>query len=369
MDRRRQTQARKNEPDAADAAVADRFRYFLEAARLDRESFVAGVDGAISAKSLFSVLSGDRRPSRALAVLIERTWGFRATFLLDGRGPMWTGRRRGDGADREDEAAPPLSTLSHEEAAVVAYMRRSVENARTMEAELVRAELWERLFARALALIGEVEACGRSRDPGDVAIYPLFVKLVYEECQFAAERFAQLGALSIRRRVNRLTDRYLERYLDEVPRALLDPAEHEALARTLRPVLARRQKSQRAIDASIAALTTTLENLVELGSPRALLAATAQQRRSTRGRALAERLYELCAQIPAKAVPPALTRALATAVAEVEKSAGAAPSLSELLQRLARDLLSGLEVDVALESQSVEELRARHHATVAPLTA
>src|SRR5262249_5710 len=49
-----------------------------------------------------------------------------------------------------------------------------------------------------------------------------------------------------------------------------------------RPVLARRQKTLRAIDASIAALTTTLENLVELGSPRGLLTATAQERRGAR---------------------------------------------------------------------------------------
>jgi hypothetical protein len=368
MERRPQKQARNHEPDPADVAVADRFRYFLEAVRLDREAFVAGVDGAITPKSLFSVLSGDRRPSRALAVLIERTWGFRAAFLLEGKGPMWSGRRRDAGA-AEEEVAPSPSSLSQTEAAVVAYMRRSVENARTMEAELVRAELWERLFARTLALIGEVEACGRSPDPGERAIYPLFVKLVYEECQFAAERFAQLAALAIRRRVHRLTDRYIERYLDEVPRTMLERDEHEALARTLRPVLARRQKSLRAIDASIAALTTTLENLVELGSPRALLTATAQQRRGARGRALAERLYELCAQIPHRALSPALAKGLATAVAEVEKSAGPAPSLSELLLRLARDLLAGLEVDVAVESQSVEELRARHHATVAPLTA
>jgi hypothetical protein len=360
MGRRPRTQDRST--DADDARVAERFRYFLEAAGLSRESFVAGVDGAISAKSLFSVLAGTRRPSRALAVLIERTWGFCAAFLLEGRGPMWRARR-----DDSDDLPP--TALSPEEAAVIAFMRRSVENARTMGRERARAELWERLWARTFALIDELEACGRSSDPGDRAIYPLFVKLVYEECQFAAARFAQLGELHIRRRVHRLTDRYIERYLDEVPRGMLLPDDHEALARTLRPVLARRQKALRAIDESITALTTTLENLVELGSPRGLLEATAQRRRATRGRALADRLEALCDEIPARALPPPLLRALSAAVAEVGDVAGAAPSLADLLLRLARDLLAQLEIDIAVESQSVEELRARHHATVAPLTA
>jgi hypothetical protein len=345
------------------AQLAERFRYFLEATGMSRADFVAGVDGAISPKSLFSVLSGTRRPSRALAVLIERTWGFRAAFLLDGKGPMW--RSASDGGDGGGAAA----TLSPQEGAVVAFMRRSVENARTMERELRRAELWERLYARTQSLIDELERCGSSSDPGDRAIYPLFVKLVYEECQFAAARFAQLGALGIRRRVHRLTDRYIERYLDEVPRQMLGAREHEALARTLRPVLARRQKALRAIDESIAALTTTLANLEALGSPRALLEATARERRATRGRALAERLAELFAAIPARALAAPLRQELAATVAEVTEAARRAPSLADRLQRLARDLLAELEIDVAVASQSVEELRARHHATVAPLTA
>src|SRR5213076_2843427 len=140
-----------------------RFRYFLRARGLSREDFVAAVDGAITAKSLFSVMSGARRPSRALAVLMERTWGFRAEFLLEGRGPMW----------RAAPARSGGSGLAPQEEAVVAFMRRSVENARTMERELARAESWERLFARAMALIEELEACAASSDAGDRAIYPL----------------------------------------------------------------------------------------------------------------------------------------------------------------------------------------------------
>jgi hypothetical protein len=353
---------KKQEALAGDAAVAERFRYFLEAQQLDREGFVAGVDGAVSAKSLFSILSGARRPSRALAVLIERTWGFRAAFLLEGRGPMWRagGAHHGD-ADGDAETVH----LSPAERAVVAFMRRSVENARTLERERERAELWERLFARTMALIGELEACGASSDPGDRAVYPLFVKLVYEEAQFAATRYAQLGALHIRRRVHRLTDRYLERYLDEVPRPMLSADEHAALVRTLTPVQARRRRALRALDESIAALTTTLRNLVTLGSPRALLEATAQRHGAAEH---AARLEALLAAIPAGTLPRALKRELGAAAAEASEAARRAPAPGERLQRLARDLLAGLEVDAAVASQSVEELRALHHATVAPLT-
>jgi hypothetical protein len=365
MDRVGQKQAGSQATVAGDPQLAERFRYFLEAAGLTREQLVAHVDHAISAKSLFSILNGTRRPSRALAVLIERTWGFRAAFLLDGKGPMWGAQARAEGA----AATADADQLSPQEARVIAYMRRSVENARTLERELGRAELWERLFSRTMALIAELETCARSRDAGDRAIYPLFVKLVYEECQFAAERYAQLGALEIRRRVHRLTDRYIERYLDEVPHAMLRPNEHEALARTLRPVLEQRRKALKAIDESIAALTTTLQNMLELGSPRALLETSAGERRASRGRALADRLAGLVEQIPSRALPAALKRELGAAVAEVTHAARQVPSLADLLRRLARDLLSGLEVDVAVESQSVEQLRARHHATVAPLTA
>src|SRR5688572_12402740 len=61
-----------------DEGTAERFRYFLHTRGLSREAFVAGVDGAVAEKTLYALLDGSRRPSRALAVLIERTWGFRA---------------------------------------------------------------------------------------------------------------------------------------------------------------------------------------------------------------------------------------------------------------------------------------------------
>jgi hypothetical protein len=351
---------RRGKKQEGDATVAERFRYFLEAQGLDRKSFVERVDGAVTAKTLFSVLSGARRPSRALAVLIERTWGFRAAFLLDGRGPMWR--------QVEGEATTTGEALSPAERAVVAFMRRSVENARTLSRECERAELWERLFARTLALIAELDACARSDDTGDRAVYPLFVKLVYEECQFAAARYAQLGALHIRRRVHKLTDQYLARYLDELARPMLSPEEHAELQRTLAPVLARRRRGLSAIDESIAALTTTLRNLEGLGSPRALLEATAQTRRGGDERAHLARLEALVRALPPESLPARQRRALLATVAQAQRALPPAPSLAERLQRLARDLLAGLGVDVAVESQSVEELRALHHATVAPLT-
>src|SRR5262249_26771208 len=87
---KRPADAVRKRPAAGDPDVAVRFRYFLEQASLTREEFVAATDGAITARSLYAVLSGARRPSRALAVLIERTWGFRADFLLHGTGEMWS---------------------------------------------------------------------------------------------------------------------------------------------------------------------------------------------------------------------------------------------------------------------------------------
>jgi hypothetical protein len=112
--------------------VADRFRTLLEGTGLTREGFVAALDGAVSARSLYAVLCGARRPSRSLALLIERTWGFRASYLLDGESPAWT---------RAESIGPGVVAveLSQAESAVIKFMRTSVENSRTLLAELDHA--------------------------------------------------------------------------------------------------------------------------------------------------------------------------------------------------------------------------------------
>src|SRR5262249_28507501 len=172
------------------AAVAERFRYFLEATELSREDFVAKVGGAITPRSLFSILSGARQPSRALALLVEKTWGYRADFLLEGKGEMWTSPSRGQAS---------LSPLEQEG---LAFMRRSVENAGEMQRALDNARIWERLFARTLGMLRELEACAASEEQR--VLYPAFAKLVYEDSRFLADKFEQLLALLHRRRVHRL---------------------------------------------------------------------------------------------------------------------------------------------------------------------
>jgi hypothetical protein len=149
---------------------------------------------------------------------------------------------------------------------------------------------------------------------------------------------------------------------------MLEPGDHEALSRTLRPVLARRARALASLDASIVALTTTLENLATLGSPRSLLEETARERRQLQSRAFADGLAAVLSEIPKGVLAPPLRKKLATLRDEAKSAARSAPSLIVALQRLSRDLLGGLEVEAAIASQSAAELRALHQATVAPLT-
>ena len=93
-------------------AVARRFAELLEHLEMDRAQFVAALDDAVSERSLYSILNGHRRPSRSLAVLIERSWGFRAEYLLHGQGPTWavaaeTGSTRTPSDDEIAVLGPP----------------------------------------------------------------------------------------------------------------------------------------------------------------------------------------------------------------------------------------------------------------------
>jgi hypothetical protein len=343
--------------DAPHAEVAARFRYFLEAKGLSREAFVDAVDHAVTARSLFSVLSGARQPSRALAVLMERTWGFRADFLLAGEGAMWT--------RKEGPAAPALAPLEDE---MLTFTRRSVDNARAMKRALDDARLWERLYARTTTMLRELEAC--AADPAQAPVYPAFAKLVYEECQLIADRFGQLVLLLHRRRVHRLTDMFLARYVDEQPRTMLQKSEAAELSVMLAPVLERRGARLRALEESIAGLRTTLENVCALGSPLPMLLERSTVRQAGRRHDAIARIEAATARgAKGSRLPPRVARELDVALAAL-KASDAAPTLAAQVKRMARDLLRELEIEIPIvPPQSRAELRALHEAIIDPLMA
>jgi hypothetical protein len=309
---------------------------------------------AVTSRSLFSLLSGARQPSRALALLIERTLGYRADFLLSGKGDMWTSPSRG--------AAASLSPLEHE---VIAFMRRSVDNARAMERALEDARLWERLFARTRTMLAELEAC--AADPEQRLLYPAFAKLVYEDSRFVAARFEQLMALIHRRRVHRLTTAYLARYVGDLPRAMVKRRELAELEAMLDPVTRRRAERLRALDESIDALRTTLENFCSLGSPLPMLAARSPLRRAQRRRAS---IAKLDAAIADAALPRRAAADISAAMAALKAADADLPTIWSQMKQMTRDLLHELEAEIAfVPAQSLEELRAMHEQFVAPLMA
>ncbi|MCP5178945.1 MAG: hypothetical protein H6993_18500 [Pseudomonadales bacterium] len=161
--------------------VADRFRYFLESTGLDRDAFVAAVDGAISATSLYSVLNGHRRPSRALAVLIEHQWGFRANYLLAGQAPVWRAARGRLTPDR----------LSADEQAVLEVMSRSADIARAVRRDLDDTVLWADLWQRTQTLLASI-------DSADVA------HRVFDDCVQTSRQFQALLDCKGRRRFTHL---------------------------------------------------------------------------------------------------------------------------------------------------------------------
>ncbi len=338
------------------SGVAERFRFLLDALGLSREDFVAAVDGAISARSLYSVLAGTRKPSKALAVLIERTWGFRAAYLLEGRGEPWHAL----GAEDPPRLAPV-------EARAVAFARRNPDNARALARDLELAELWERLFARTARQLGELDACGHAADPAVRAHYPLLAKLVYEECRFAARRFAELRTLRYERLVERLTTGFVERFMREIPRGLLDPADQERLSDALDPVLERRGPRRERLDDSIAALTATLENLANLGSPWAQLAEGGATEHGPGLDQIASRLEALLAQADADPTLPGDDHREQLAelgtLLDARLAAGGElwPRFQRVLASLAREFEPELPV---VAGQSRSELEARQRRTL-----
>lgn len=238
-------------------AVADRFRFFLSAAGLTKEQFVLGLDGAVSAPSLFAVLSGSRRPSRAVAVLIERTWGFRAEFLLRGRGEMWTTVV----AVASPSSAPARGQLSAQEDEVVEFMRSSIENQRTMQRQLEHARYWSLCFRRVVQHLRDLDALGASGSAADAAVYAPFVKVVLDDYQLMLETHERLIALLDRRRAHRLLDRFVQYYLIRLPRDFLTPGQFARLEPALEQIAKQRRESLRALEDAIARDGATVANL------------------------------------------------------------------------------------------------------------
>jgi hypothetical protein len=332
--------------------VAERFRYLLETRGLSRPDFVAALDGAVSEKTLYALLDGTRRPGRALAVLIERTFGFRAEFLLEGTGAMWA-RKAGE---RESGHAPELSPV---EARVIAFMRRSVDNARELEENLERAELWELLFAHTVSMLRELEACLESEDTAVRARYPAFVRLAYDECMFAAEVFSRYVGLYHKKRVHRLTDRFVRRFVLHLGAGSLSTARREQLLDLFAPVRRQRAEVFSALEASIVALRLSLTRVVELGSPVPLLSEEDQAQRGNER--IAQELTELAGD---RALTQAQRKRLKRLSEELSVDS-ARDTFARRMQRMAFGLVSELDHRVLLEVPlSLAELEERRRSVI-----
>lgn len=245
-----------SQPTGPHADVADRFAYLLETAELDREAFVSAVDGAVSARSLYAILSGHRRPSRALAVLIERTWGYRADFLLEGDGPAWTS---------EDTRTAGPSTVGNELVeALAAYVGSGVDQARRLREALEEARLWDRLWRRTLRVLDGLEHLANE----DVAAYAEATVGVLEECERLGERFGTFTGLRHEQRVVLLVEQYVRRFFVAVPQGLVDEArldEHqvEQLRAEVDELLAALRDRRAALVRRADEVATTLEDVAE----------------------------------------------------------------------------------------------------------
>lgn len=323
-------QRERKAPGSGGQDVAQRFRYFLEQAGLTREQFVTETDGAVTARSLYAVLSGARRPSRALAVLIERTWGFRADFLLHGVGEMWVP------ASRRVSGRP-----SPAEEEVLAFMRRSVENAHVVRSEVERAELWERVFARTLRLMGELGRAAASDDPGARTSYPLFARLSLEECLFLADRYELLAELRHDQRVHELTDEFI--------RGFVDPALDDPGRARLAGVKARRRRAAAARREAIDELGRGLDQIGASDLPHRELLRRSASQRAVEHRGAIERLRghvpeELLAALEstAPAAPDERARLVAYLAEALEPKPVPSGHAAEELEQLHREIIDRL---------------------------
>lgn len=307
-------------PRPPHADVAERFARFLKEVGLSREAFAAAVDDAISPRSLFSVLNGHRRPSRALAVLVERSWGFRADFLLEGQGEMWT-------QPAYASSSVGGSVLSPLEAAVVGYMRESVENARAMDEQLEIAESWARLLGRLGELTDALTTTATGPD-AEPDVYPLLARLVFGEVRFAARQHEQLATLLHQRRLEELLDRLLDRFLREFPRSFVGDVGAARLDAALETLSERREELRTSLDD---ALTRVRENLRDLEGPDTFVELARSRANKIRDR------RQRATELGALAAPRHAAEARAL-VAELGGPASDAERVVHWLERVAREL-------------------------------
>jgi hypothetical protein len=233
---------------AEHVAVARRFAELLDSLDLSRSGFVAAVDEAVSERTLYSILNGNRRPSRSLAVLIERTWGFRADYLLHGEEPVWL---------RAGTEAP--DTLSADEAAVLAMMSESPELARTLRRDLDDSALWTALWERTTRMLQ-----GLVDDSDSSSLNPAArARIAFSECLSVADAFGELNATRYQRRLLHLVVSFIDRALQ----SLLDDPESGLDADVFRALLAEAETAREQLGIREGSIRTLLTERVQAASP------------------------------------------------------------------------------------------------------
>ncbi|TNF80485.1 MAG: hypothetical protein EP301_13240 [Gammaproteobacteria bacterium] len=251
-------------------AVARRFAELLDSLEMSRAEFVAAVDGAVSERSLYSILNGHRRPSRSLAVLIERIWGFRADYLLGGQGPAWA-MIEGSGS-----AQPP----SEDEAAILTMLAGSPELARTLRRDLDDSVLWTGLWERTTRMLEGIreEAASGLLSPADRT------RIAFDECMAVADAFGDLAAARYQRRTLHLIASFVVRALEDLR---TDPATE---SETLKGLLAEAESVRERLAEKERAIRGRLAARVESPSPLDELAEVAPD--SIPARLLSQRIGE-----------------------------------------------------------------------------
>lgn len=176
--------------------TAERLHFFLAQQKLSRERFLQEIQNAITRSSLLSLLNGHRRPARTFALLLEWKWGFRADYLLHGKGEPWK------------SASSGKTGLSPLEQDVVTFMRESPQQAQEMQAALDKALLWKALFDKTERVLARLATVATH----DVR-YSAIATLTLEECWRLAALHRYYGDLLQARRVLKLTSRFLRRFV------------------------------------------------------------------------------------------------------------------------------------------------------------
>jgi hypothetical protein len=203
---------------------------------------------------VYPILNGTRQPSRALAVLIERTWGFRADYLLDGVEPAW-------GGHPAPGIAGPGADLTDFERELLAFVRRSLDNVHSMRLDLERGLQWERLFERTARLLEMLDTTRGNDHPHAAAI-----GMVFDDCLRAAAAFERFTVAIQRRRALQLTLAYFDWHLAGGTRGAGDATRRNSARRRARAALTESE-------AAVSSCRERLEVILQLPNPITLLSA------------------------------------------------------------------------------------------------